>query len=273
MRRGLLWITSLLWYREAASDARPVMKIALLADIHSNLEALTACLAHARSQDAGLHAFAGDLVGYGADPEAVLDVVEEYRRRGSLVVRGNHDDAALSEAEDEGMNPAAKRAAAWTRGILTPRHREFLASLPYFLRHGNLYLVHGSAAAPEKHLYVTDMRAASASLACAGDASWVVCGHVHEQALYYTVAGARPLPFKPVPGVAIPVPQRRRWLAIAGSAGQPRDGNTAACYAMLDTERPAITFHRVPYDWESAARKILEAGLPERLAVRLRKGE
>jgi diadenosine tetraphosphatase ApaH/serine/threonine PP2A family protein phosphatase len=249
------------------------MKIALLADIHSNLEALTACLAHAREQGAGLHAFLGDLVGYGADPLAVLDVVEEYRKRGSLVVRGNHDDAALDEAGEEGMNPAAKKAATWTRGVLLPRHREFLASLPFHLRHGKLYLVHGSAAGPEKHLYVTDIRGAAGSLACSDGATWVVCGHVHEPALYYTVGGSRPLPFKPVPGVAIPVPERRQWLAIAGSAGQPRDGNTAACYAILDTDRPAITFHRVPYDWETAASKILAAGLPERLAVRLRKGE
>jgi diadenosine tetraphosphatase ApaH/serine/threonine PP2A family protein phosphatase len=249
------------------------MKIALLADIHSNLEALTACLAHAREQGAGTHAFLGDLVGYGADPHAVLDVVEEYRRRGSLVVRGNHDDAALTEDAAEGMNPAAKKAAAWTREVLAPRHREFLASLPYQIRQGGLYLVHGSAAGPEKHVYVTDMRGAAASLACSGGATWVVCGHVHEQALYYTVTGARPLPFKPVAGVAIPVPERRQWLAIAGSAGQPRDGNTAACYALLDTDRPALTFHRVPYDWETAAQKILAAGLPERLAVRLRKGE
>ena len=76
----------------------------------------------------------------------------------------------------------------------------------------------------------------------AAAAAWVACGHVHEQALYYTVGGSRPLPFKPIPGVAIPVPDRRRWLAIVGSAGQPRDGNTAACYAMLDTERPHADF-------------------------------
>jgi predicted phosphodiesterase len=249
------------------------MKIALLADIHSNLEALTACLAHARSEGADSHAFLGDLVGYGADPMAVLDLVEELVRGGALVVRGNHDDAALSEAGDEGMNPAAKKAAAWTRAVLEPRHRAFLAALPYQVRQGKLYLVHGSAAGPEKHVYVTDARGASASLASAGGATWVICGHVHEPALYYTVGGARPLPFKPVPGVAIPVPERRRWLAIAGSAGQPRDGNTAACYAMLDLEAPAITFHRVPYDWAAAARKILAAGLPERLATRLQKGE
>jgi diadenosine tetraphosphatase ApaH/serine/threonine PP2A family protein phosphatase len=249
------------------------MKIALLADLHSNLEALTACLDHARGEGIDGHAFVGDLVGYGADPRAVLDLVMEHAAKGALVVRGNHDDAALEEAAEEGMNQAAKKAAAWTREVLLPAHRAFLGALPFEIRHEGLYLVHGSASAPEKHVYVTDSRAAWASLARSGGATWVVCGHVHEPALYYTVGGARPLPFKPVPGVAIPVPSRRQWLAIAGSVGQPRDGNTAACYAMLDLERAVMTFHRVPYDWETAARKILSAGLPERLAVRLRRGE
>lgn len=249
------------------------MKIALLADVHSNLEALTACLEHARRAGADDHAFLGDLVGYGADPRAVLDVVGELASRGALVVRGNHDDAALSAAGDEGMNQAAKRAAAWTREVIGPDHRAFLEGLPFEVRREAIHLVHGSAAAPDKHVYVTDARAASASLARAEGATWVFCGHVHEPALYYTVGGARPLPFRPVPGVAIPVPARRQWLAIVGSAGQPRDGNTAACYAMLDLERSTLTFQRVPYDWESAARKILAAGLPERLAVRLQKGE
>jgi diadenosine tetraphosphatase ApaH/serine/threonine PP2A family protein phosphatase len=81
------------------------------------------------------------------------------------------------------------------------------------------------------------------------------------------------VPFRPVPGVPIPVPRHRRWLAVVGSAGQPRDGNTAACYAMLDTDPPTLTFHRVPYDWPAAARKIRAAGLPESLARRLERGE
>ena len=249
------------------------MKIALLADTHSNLEALTACLDHARREGAETHGFLGDLVGYGADPRAVLDLVMEHASRGALVVRGNHDDAALDAAGDEGFNLAAKKAAEWTREVLLPAHRDFLGALPFEIRHEALYLVHGSAAGPEKHVYVTDARSASASLARSGGATWVVCGHVHEPALYFTVGGTRPVPFKPVPGVAIPVPTRRQWLAIVGSVGQPRDGNTAACYALLDTDRATMTFHRVPYDWEAAAQKILAAGLPERLAVRLRKGE
>ena len=103
--------------------------------------------------------------------------------------------------------------------------------------------------------------------------TYVFCGHVHEPVLYHLGANARPQPFRPTPGVAIPVPKHRRWLAVVGSVGQPRDGNTAASYAVVDLEKNTLTFHRIPYDWAGAARKILAAGLPERLAVRLQKGE
>jgi diadenosine tetraphosphatase ApaH/serine/threonine PP2A family protein phosphatase len=248
-------------------------KLALLADLHSNLEAVTACLAHAERAGADAFAFLGDLVGYGADPGPVLDLVMERVRQGALVVRGNHDDAALDERGAEGMNSAADEAAAWTRRQLSAAHREFLSGLPFVVRRDDMLLVHGSAAAPEKHVYVTEPRSAAFSLAAAGDAAYVFCGHVHEPVLYYTGAGSRPLPFRPVPGVAIPAPSRKRWLAVVGSAGQPRDGNTAACYAILDRERATITFHRIPYDWARAADKIRAAGLPERLAVRLSRGE
>jgi diadenosine tetraphosphatase ApaH/serine/threonine PP2A family protein phosphatase len=102
---------------------------------------------------------------------------------------------------------------------------------------------------------------------------YVFSGHVHEPVLYYMSPLSRPMPFRPIPGVAVPVPARRQWLAIVGSAGQPRDGSAAACYALLDQERSTLTFHRVPYDWSEAARKITAAGLPERLALRLARGE
>jgi diadenosine tetraphosphatase ApaH/serine/threonine PP2A family protein phosphatase len=248
-------------------------KLALLADLHSNLEAVTACLAHAERAGADAWAFLGDLVGYGADPDAVLDLVIEHVRRGAVVVRGNHDDAALDPRGAEGMNGAAEAAAEWTRRRISKHHREFLAGLPYLERREDMLFVHGSSAAPEKHLYVTDPRSAAFSLAAAGSASYVLCGHVHEPVLYYTGGGPRPLAFRPVPGVAIPTPPRKRWLAVVGSAGQPRDGNTAACYALLDRERATLTFHRIPYDWARAAEKIRAAGLPERLAVRLARGE
>jgi diadenosine tetraphosphatase ApaH/serine/threonine PP2A family protein phosphatase len=131
--------------------------------------------------------------------------------------------------------------------------------------------VHATADAPSEWVYVTDGAQAERSLDAAG-APWVLGGHVHEPALYYTGAGRRPLRFAPIPGVPIPVPPHRRWLAVVGSAGQPRDGNPAACCAVLDVEGATLTFLRVPYDWPSAARKVRAAGLPPALADRLEAG-
>ena len=248
------------------------MRLALLADIHSNLEALVAVLAHAREQGAEALAFLGDLVGYGADPEAVLERIEAEAARGAVVVQGNHDAAVLDPGVAAGMNEAALEVIAWTRGRLGARERAFLASLPLLAQRGDVTFVHGSVETPEQFLYVTDPLRAARCLAAAGT-PWVFAGHVHEPVLYYTSATDRPLPFRPVPGVAIPVPPRRRWLAIAGSTGQPRDGRPSASYAVFDDERHTLTYHRVAYDWPSAAAKVRAAGLPERLAVRLERGD
>jgi diadenosine tetraphosphatase ApaH/serine/threonine PP2A family protein phosphatase len=247
------------------------MILALLADLHANLEALTACLAHARTQGAERRVFLGDLVGYGADPVAVLDRVGEEVAHGALVVRGNHD-AAVVEAGADTMNRAAEAAVDWTRARLDARHLEFLAGLPLTARLGDALFVHASAQVPAEWTYVTDARRAGQSLS-ATDATYVFCGHVHDPMLYYAAVPGRAVAFRPVPGVAIPVPPRRRWVAIVGSAGQPRDHNTAACYAIFDESARTLTFHRVPYDWSGAAAKIRAAGLPESLARRLELGE
>ncbi len=248
------------------------MKLALVADIHANLEGLRACLDHAQSQGAERYAFLGDLVGYGADPGPVVDLVRGYVDRGALAVMGNHDAAALA-GKSEFMHQAAVQAIAWTYAHLSDAQRAFLAALPLVVREDRLFFVHASPESPSEWIYVTDPARAAQALAHAAPASWVFCGHVHEPVLYTLGAVARPVPFRPVSGVAIPVPAHRRWVAVVGSAGQPRDGNTAACYAMLDTDRPALTFHRVPYDWRPAAAKIRAAGLPEGLARRLERGE
>ncbi len=247
------------------------MKLAILADVHANLEALTACLDHARAAGAEAFAFVGDLVGYGADPAAVLDVVRTHAEAGAVVVRGNHDAAVVSPGA-ETMHRVAEEAIAWTRARLDARDHAFLASLPLLVRRGDLVFVHASADRPADWTYVTDPLHAAASLREAGT-HYVFSGHVHEPVLYYTALAERPIAFQPVPGVAIPVPPRRQWLAIVGSCGQPRDGNTAACYALLDLERERLAFQRVPYDWATAAAKIRAAGLPERLAARLERGE
>ena len=246
------------------------MRIALLADIHSNLEALAACLKHAQAAGAERFAFLGDLVGYGADPEAVLDIVMERAAEGASVVLGNHDQAAVREGE-HGMNKMAARAIEWTRGRLRPEHRAFLESLPLTARDGDCFFVHASADAPGSWTYVSDSLHAAHSMQQA-NSPYTFGGHVHEQCLYFQGADGRPQPFRPTPGDPIPVPRHRRWLAIVGSCGQPRDGNTAACYAMLDCDRAELVFHRLPYDYSATVRKIRGSGLPERLAARIEHG-
>ena len=248
------------------------MKLALLADLHANLEGVEACLAHARELGADRYAFVGDLVGYGGDPAAVLELVAAHLARGAVAVRGNHD-AAVVDAGADTMNKAAEAAVDWTRRQLGEAQRALLAGLPLTARVGEeVLLVHASADRPADWTYVSDPLRAEQSLAAART-TYVFSGHVHEQALYYQGAGGRLHHFKPVPGVAIPVPARRRWLAVVGSAGQPRDGTTAAAWALFDDGARTLTFHRVPYQWARAAARIREAGLPEALARRLERGE
>ncbi len=247
------------------------MKLALFADVHANLEALTACLEHARAQGAQREVFLGDQVGYGADPLAVLEMVERRADAGALVVRGNHDDAALDKVSEHMARQAAK-AVAWTRDALPPSRRDFLASLPLTARLGTSLFVHATADDPGAFTYVHDAHVAARSLS-ASDATYVFGGHVHQPALYHAGAAGNLVRFQPVPGVAIPVSPRRRWLALVGSVGQPDGGDPAASYAIFDLARATLTYHRVPYDVQRAASKVRAAGLPEMLALHLERGK
>lgn len=247
------------------------MRTALLADIHSNLEALQACLAHARREGAQRFVFLGDLLGYGADPLACLDIIADLAERGAPVVCGNHDAACLGGALHE-MSDTPRDAIYWTRKQLAPRHRDFLAGLPLAIAEADRLYVHASADQPEAWTYITGTREAAQSLA-ATSARIVFVGHVHHPLLYFTTPGGTMRFFQSVPGVPVPLSEYRRWLIIAGAVGQPRDGNPAACYAMLDAGRGTLTHFRVPYDVQAAANKILAAGLPERLAWRLIVGQ
>src|SRR5262249_665117 len=196
-----------------AASAAP-MKPALFADTPTNLEATTACIAHARSLGAERYAFLGDLVGYGADPVAVLELIEEHAAMGAVVVLGNHDAAVLGRPADT-LSSAAKNPIARTQTQITAAQRDVLEKLPLRVRDNNTLFVHASAAAPEQWIYVTSRREAGESLR-AGNADYVFSGHVHEQKLYYLGAGGQATPFHPVPGTPIPVERHRQWLAIVG---------------------------------------------------------
>jgi len=245
------------------------VRIALLSDIHANLEALTACLAHARERGAGRLAFLGDFVGYGADAVAVVTRIAREVEDGALAIKGNHD--AAMERRGGYFNEAAHASLDWARATLTPPLLEFLARLPLTLREPPLYFVHASAVAPERWDYVDSPAAATRCVEVAGE-PYTFAGHVHDQTLYYAGMRGRMLTFNPTAGTAIPVGAHRRWLAVVGSVGQPRDRNPAAGYTLFDTARAEITFFRVPYDHAQAAARIRAAGLPESLAYRVEMG-
>lgn len=249
------------------------MRLALLSDIHANLQALEACLAHAREQGAERHAFLGDLVGYGADPGPVVRRVMQLASEGALVLKGNHDDMAAHPPA--GNSTLGESTAWWTHEQLDPAQRTFLAELPMTLQDDRLLLVHATADEPALWRYVYDAQMASLSLEAAGrreGVRYVFGGHVHRQSLYYRGADDNLIPFVPTPGVAVPVSPRRHWLATIGSVGQPRDGSPRAMYALFDTEQTQLTFHRVAYDHHAAAQAIREAGLPGFFADRLELG-
>jgi diadenosine tetraphosphatase ApaH/serine/threonine PP2A family protein phosphatase len=243
--------------------------IALFSDIHSNIEALEACLRHAREAGAARQVFLGDLVGYGASPQQVVDVIAAYAADGAIVVKGNHDEAVAGDTGN--MNDSARDAMDWTRGALSAAARAYLAGLPLIVREDNMCFVHASADAPAEWHYVDQASAARASI-YAADSIYTFSGHVHDQALYFETAVGKVGAFRPVSGSAVPVGGHRRWLAIVGSVGQPRDRNPAAAYALFDTVEAQITFHRVPYDHLAAARRIRDAGLGEALAYRIEQG-
>ena len=245
------------------------MRIALFTDVHGNREAFEACLEDAARRGAERIVLLGDHVGYGADPVWVTAKVRELVSQGAVALRGNHDEAAASPRG--GMTDDAMAAIAWTRGVMAPADLAFLGALPLEVEEEDRLYVHSEASAPAKWIYVRDAEDARRSLDST-DARVVFCGHVHVPALYGLTATSKLVSFRPVSGVAVPMTRPRKWQIVLGAVGQPRDGDPAACYGLLDEASNEVTLLRVPYDIQAAAQKIIEAGLPETLATRLFRG-
>ncbi|HEV2954544.1 MAG TPA: metallophosphoesterase family protein [Xanthobacteraceae bacterium] len=241
------------------------MRIALFADIHGNRHAFAACLEQARELGAERVVLLGDYVGYGADPVWVISAVQELVARGALAVRGNHDSAV---SHREHMNEAAQIAIDWTRGELGPAERRFLEELPFTHEEEDRLYVHADASRPEAWHYVLDESDAALSLS-ATTAAITLCGHVHQPMLYRLTPSGQLASFLPKTGRAVALPPDRRWLAVLGSVGQPRDRNPAASFATFDTDRRELTYWRANYDVEAAAAAIRSKGLPSWLADRL----
>jgi predicted phosphodiesterase len=246
------------------------MRYLVLSDIHSNLEALDAVLrASAQRYDAVL--VLGDLVGYGADPNAVVDRVRSLNP--AAIVRGNHDKVAAGLDDAEDFNPMAKSAAHWTRESLTPQTFEYLRDLPTGpqIVDDMVEICHGSPL--DEDLYVVADVDAARSIAVARTP---IClfGHTHV-AISARMDSQRRLEIEAPQGhpeLPITIDADAKYLINPGSVGQPRDGDARAAYAIADLERKVVTLYRVAYPIEAAQKKILDAGLPPMLAYRLGMG-
>ena len=246
------------------------MRIAIFADIHANREAFTACLADAHRRGVTPAILLGDYVGYGADPKWTVATVMDLVDDGAIAVRGNHDDA-LANPRDT-MNAQAQAAIEWTRGEIGTHERQFLEKLPLIATDDDRLYVHSEASCPSAWHYIVSADDAWRNFE-ATSARITFCGHVHHPQLYAIGRTGRVAAFAPITDSAIPLSPDRRWLAVVGSVGQPRDGNPTASYAVLDTDRHELTYCRVPYDVAAAAAKIRNSGLPTWLADRLSLGK
>jgi diadenosine tetraphosphatase ApaH/serine/threonine PP2A family protein phosphatase len=213
--------------------------------------------------------FLGDFVGYGADPVWVVETVMKLVEQGAIALLGNHDAAIGSPTRD--LNSLALEAIRWTEAQLAPAHRAFLSGLPLTREEDGVLYVHANGYAPRNWDYIFSTIEAARHFQRT-DARLTFCGHVHVPMLYHMSTTGKVGAFDPPSDGEIPLLTSRSWLAVVGAVGQPRDGNPAASYALYDTTSRSLRFVRVPYDVGTAARKVREAGLPERLAVRLELG-
>ncbi len=246
------------------------MLLAILTDIHGNREALAAVLADQAARGCEGIVILGDIVGYGPDPEWCCDRVMELASTGAVVVKGNHDDAMAIGSG--GMTDNARKALDWTRPRLSAEQSAFLAGLPLWVERGGVLYVHASAEAPDEWVYVTN-EATAAGCFQANRARITFCGHVHVPPLYSADLRGQVAASRVKFGLPFPLIRSRRWLAVVGSVGQPRDRTPAASYATYDPAQGDLTFRRVAYDCGTVATKVRAAGLPEALALRLLSGD
>lgn len=239
------------------------MRIAILGDIHSNLEALQVVLEDIKRVGVDKYVCVGDIVGYNSNPHECLELV---RSLDCETVRGNHDHYCSHDESLTGFHPLAADVVDWTRQHLEPEEREYLRSLPLVRQVEGFTIVHSTLDNPEMWGYVFDALDAEANFNYQVTS---VCfyGHTHV-----------PLAFEKADMVRGGLYQRiklqrgRKYFINVGSVGQPRDGDPRAAYVIYDLENNEVQLHRVPYDYRITQRKVLAAGLPSRIAARLEVG-
>lgn len=240
------------------------MRYAVIADIHANLDALQVVLEDIKQQKCTHVVCLGDVVGYGADPKACLDII---RGMNIPVVKGNHDEYIGLDDNPDGFNDAAAEAVTWSRNQLTPEDRQWLRELKYFRLVANFSIVHATLDAPQRWGYVFEKLEAAASFTYQNTQ---VCffGHTHVPVAFIRDTGVRGgtySKFRVEPG--------KKYFVNVGSVGQPRDRNPKAAYVIYDLPQQTIELRRLDYDIAAQQRKIRAAGLPERLAERLATGQ
>jgi predicted phosphodiesterase len=245
------------------------MRYAILSDIHSNLEALTAVLVDAEEQGAGATLCCGDIIGYGANPNECIQKLVEKKTRAIL---GNHDEAAVYGSTLSSFNPQAKKALLWNKEALEEGSREYLCELPMDLTaDSTVHLVHGSPRSIEEYVVGLEQAAQILSeMETTLPGVHILCfGHTH-MAMY--IGPRAELINEDANHKILRLQEGKRYLINPGSVGQPRDKDWRASYAMFDSETMILEFRRIEYDVASAQKKILEAGIPPTFALRLQFG-
>lgn len=251
------------------------MRLAIFSDLHSNLAAFSACMNDANTRGYDQVMVLGDMVGYGPHPVEVVEMCRSLESKGAIVLRGNHDEVRHPTPDLSSRSSAQAIAAEWTSRQLEDSAKSWLSALPYLHVMGEVALVHATLDSPASWHYASDPVYAARSLAAAHDqhgARVVLCGHVHQQYLFYQGRGRELMRFVPTPNVPLKIPSPRQWLATVGSVGQPRDGDPRANYAILDLGAGSLEFHRVAYDIVDTVKAIHACGLPSELASRLELG-
>jgi diadenosine tetraphosphatase ApaH/serine/threonine PP2A family protein phosphatase len=241
----------------------------VLTDLHANLQALDAVLADARSLGYDEVLVLGDLVGYGADPGPVIE--RTLALEPVAIIRGNHDKVCAGLAPAMGFNEVARRSAEWTAETLSAAELQILAELPKgprLVREG-LEICHGATFDEDHYVFSPDDAARSLE-----GATGRIClyGHTHLPAIY-TMEDDPATAASDLASDELRLPVSGPALINVGSVGQPRDGDSRAAYGILDFDRQTILMRRVPYDIAGAQTRILNAGLPAWLALRLTQGQ
>jgi len=246
------------------------LRYLVLTDIHANLEALDACLADATTRRYGASVVLGDLVGYGADPNVVIERIQALAP--VAIVRGNHDKVACGLEQAEGFNAVAKSAVYWTLDTLTPANRSWLANLPegHTTVDDVVEICHGSPF--DEDAYIFDELDAVRALK-ASTRPLCLFGHTHYPAAFELADGTvDSLGRSTAPEAHLPLRDGAKYLVNPGSVGQPRDGDPRAAYAIVDTDAMDVELIRLEYPIARAQSKVMKAGLPEMLAQRLSVG-